>query len=144
MKEAKSITIVTIISAITFCALIIFASLSPLTTIGENANQFNSLEMWLSIAFVITSYLIPLMLYYIYPKLGKIMLAICCGIGVIIFLSSFAIFILLGFVLKMMSSLITILVICSIGVMINIIWFAVAYTHRQNTNKDITYQVVTK
>src|SRR5690625_5837475 len=105
MKKNKNITILTILSALTFCAFIIFSSLTPLSSLGKNANQFNSSGMWASIVFIIATYIIPLILFYIYPKVGKVILAIFCGLGIMIFLSSFAIFILLGMVLGIMSSL---------------------------------------
>src|SRR5690625_7506552 len=139
MGQAKNITIVTIASALTFCALIVFASLTPLANLRNNANQFNSPEMWLSIAFILTTYIIPLMLFYIYPKLGKVILAIFCGIGILMFLTSIPVFVLLGVILEMLPSLISVLIICAIGVIINIVWFVVAYSCKQSQPDQLSY-----
>src|SRR5690625_4313258 len=135
MNTRSNITVMTIVSALSFCVFIVLGSLSPLADLGQNANQFNSVEMWLAIMMIIMIYIIPLILFLIYPKVGKILLAIFCGLGIIIFSSSFIIIILLGITLNILPSLISLLMICSIGVIIHIIWYAVAYPGKKNHHR---------
>src|SRR5699024_10843068 len=132
MNTRSNIIMMTIVSALSFCVFIILGSLSPLANLGKNANQFNSVEMWLAIMLVVVIYVISLMLFLIYPKVGKILLAIFCGLGIITFSSSFTMFTLLGITLNILPSLISLLIICAIGVIINIIWYAVAYRGKNN------------
>lgn len=59
MNKNIRITLITLSSALLFSTMIVFASLSPLSDMGETANQFNSLGMWLSIAMVFIFYIVP-------------------------------------------------------------------------------------
>lgn len=130
MSEKKKAIIITLLSAIVFCALIIAASLSPLSEMGENANQFNSLGMWLAIAIILTFYIVPLALYVFGPKWMKIIMAILCATGIVVFLSTIVAVVIIGIINDMLTTLISVIMICGLGIIVNTVWFFVAFSKK--------------
>ncbi|SHH24436.1 DUF5391 family protein [Virgibacillus chiguensis] len=127
MKNKKYIIALTVLSAFLFSALIIAGSLSPLSEMGDNANQFNSVGMWLSIAMILFFYLIPVILYAIGLNWIKIIMAIFCVIGIVILLSTIVIVLIIGLVNHNMLQLSSVLIVSILGVIINIVWLIVAF-----------------
>lgn len=127
MKNKKYIIALTVLSAFLFSALIIAGSLSPLSEMGDHANQFNSVGMWLSIAMILFFYLIPVILYAIGLNWMKITMAIFCVIGIVILLSTIVIVLIIGLVNHNMWQLSSVLIVSILGVIINIVWLIVAF-----------------
>lgn len=122
----QCIIILTLISALLFCTFIIFSSASPLSTLGTNANTFNSLGMWSAIGMILACYLLPLLLYIFGIRLMKLLMGIFCMFGVIIpFFINIIIIIFYGKVINY-----TLLVIITVGIALiftNAIWLFVAF-----------------
>nr|WP_295972247.1 DUF5391 family protein [uncultured Bacillus sp.] len=127
MQERTKITIVTLTSAFLFCAMTVFTSLSPLSQLGKNANQFNSLGMWISLGLIFLFYLIPLVLYLAGLKWMKYVIAVLCWLGLFIFISLMLIFIIFGVSHGIVSSIMPLLIICGMGCITNILWFIAAF-----------------
>lgn len=127
MPNNRNLIITTVASSLSFCLLIIFVSLSPLSELGRNANQFNSFGMWLAISITLLLFFVPLMLYLTGLNWMIYVMAICFGIGIIMLLFTMLVVILIGAITGMLSSLIAILIFCGIGCIANIIWFFIAF-----------------
>ncbi|MFJ8262771.1 DUF5391 family protein [Rummeliibacillus sp. NPDC094406] len=128
MTNKKSISVVTIISAILFCTIIIAGSLSPLSELGENANKFNSQGMWESIGSILLFYAIPLFLYLTGLDWIIYIMTFLCAFGIIIF--AFVLFIALvigNSINYSIPALVNVLVVCSLAIIVNVIWFFVAF-----------------
>lgn len=123
MNNKKHIIALTILSACLFCALIIVVSLSPLAEMGENANKFNSIGMWLSIAMILFFYFIPLLLYAIGLRWIKIIMAIFCALGIVIFLSTIVSVVIIGIVNNNILYLTGVIIVSGLGVVVNSLWF---------------------
>lgn len=136
MDNRKKVTIITLISAILFCSTIVAASLSPLSEVGKNANQFNSLGMWLSIAMILFFYIVPLLMYRTGLEWVKYIMAVFCALGLLILISIMFSIAIVGVAKNMLPSLMSILVICGIASVINIIWFFVALPTKK-TNSTV-------
>jgi hypothetical protein len=126
MDNRKKVTIITLISAILFCSMTIVASLSPLSEVGKNANQFNSLGMWLSIAMILFFYIVPLLMYRTGLEWVKYIMAVFCALGLLTLISIMFSIAIFGVAKNMLPSLISLLVICGMASITNIIWFFVA------------------
>ena len=128
MRNKKKIIIMTLFSALLFCMVIVICSMSPLSDMGENANQFNSLGMWLSIAMILVFYLVPLLMYSLGLEWMKYLMAVFCSFGLLIMLSMILLVVLIGAVKGILPSLIGVLVISGINGLINIIWFFTTFS----------------
>ncbi|MDO3660904.1 DUF5391 family protein [Bacillus sp. C28GYM-DRY-1] len=138
MSRKKSVAVVTIISAFLFCAMIAAASLSPLAETGGAANQFNSVGMWAAIGMILVLYLIPFLIYMLGVDAMRYVMAVLCGFGLLIHLSS------AGFVLMfsslfsdhLLSEVILVIGVCLAAAAVNIIWFFAAF--RSASKKPVT------
>jgi len=108
--------------------VIVICSLSPLSDMGENANQFNSLGMWLSIAMILVFYLVPLLMFSLGLEWMKYLMAVFCSFGLLIMLSMILLVVFIGAVKGILASLIGVLVISGINGLINIIWFFTTFS----------------
>ncbi|KNE22561.1 hypothetical protein AFK71_01600 [Virgibacillus pantothenticus] len=131
VKNKKYLIALTILSAFLFCGLIIVTSLSPLSELGDNANQFNSKGMWLSIAMILIFYLVPFILYTVGLNWMKIVMAVFCTIGIVMLLSTIVMVAIIGLINDNMLQLSSVMVISGMGVLVNIIWFFVAFRARE-------------
>lgn len=122
----------TIISAFLFTLFIIVSSLSPLADTGPNVNQFGSLGMWSSIAFILIAYALPLILYKIHPASSKIMMAIFCMLGIFLALTVCFIIIMYGVISGKIIALLGVAAIAIAICIINIMWFFIAFSKRTN------------
>lgn len=137
MKNKLNVSIMTSISALLFCIFIISGSLSPLSLMGDSANQFNSLGMWLSIGMILTFYVIPLFLYLIGLDWMKHIMSFLCAIGILIFVTSFFTILMIGIVMNVISSLSIVIATCILAIIVNIIWFIIAYKQKPSESKAI-------
>ncbi|MCM3105160.1 DUF5391 family protein [Bacillus velezensis] len=83
-QKKKGAVAVTLLSALLFCLLPVLVSLSPLAETGPNANRFNSAGMWAAVGQIFVIYAVPLILYILGIRVMKIIMAVFCGIGLII------------------------------------------------------------
>src|SRR5690625_2836977 len=126
------IILYTIFSAILFTLFIIFSSLSPLADSGPNANQFNSVGMWSSIAFILIAYAIPLILYAIHPTSAKVIMAILCTLGLILALFSSMVISIYGYITGTFIALLGVVAIAIAICIINMMWFFKAFSRSTN------------
>ncbi|WP_182275192.1 DUF5391 family protein [Bacillus velezensis] len=83
-QKKKGAVAVTLLSALMFCLLPVLVSLSPLAETGPNANRFNSSGMWAAVGQILVIYAVPLIMYILGVRVMKIIMAVFCGIGLII------------------------------------------------------------
>ncbi|MCO4852480.1 DUF5391 family protein [Bacillus vallismortis] len=128
MSRKKSVMIVTFISAILFCALIAAASLSPLSDTGGAANQFNSVGMWSAIGMILLLYFIPFIIYMLGVDAMRFVMAVLCGFGLLIHLSSAAFILMFSFFSDhLLSEMIFVMGISLAAAAVNVIWFVAAF-----------------
>lgn len=117
----------TLISTLFFCTLIVMSSLSPLANFGKHANRFGSIGMWTSIGIVLLIYLLPLIAYVLRVNSMKYVMAVIISIfNIAIIGISISVSMIIGKT-KDNSTLIYILITCCITLIINIIWYFMAF-----------------
>lgn len=138
MKTKKlSVVLMTLASALVFCSLLVVSSMSSLSKSGPNANEFGSMGMWVSIGLVLVLYIIPLVIYMLGVNAMKIIMAILCGIGLLIILAIILSTLVVGSLSEGNSSdILGVIVLCIVALIINIIWFFVAFS----SSPSITYE----
>ena len=137
MKTSKSIVINTIFSAFLFCILIVVISLSPLSELGKNANQFNSSGMWLAIINILSFYAIPLFLYLIGLKWMKFIMTFLCALGILIFIFLLLTVLVIGYSMTTISELNSVIFVCILAIITNVIWFFVAFHSPKSKSPSI-------
>ncbi|MGE7782158.1 DUF5391 family protein [Peribacillus sp. NPDC097264] len=134
MRNKKKIIIMTLFSALLFCMVIVLSSLSPLADTGKNANQFNSIGMWLSIAMMLVLYFVPLLLYVIGLEWMKYVMAVFCSLSLLSLLPMIGIVVFLGVMEGFTSSLIGVVIVSGMNILINTIWFFTAFSKGSKTS----------
>lgn len=132
MNKKIGVMVMTSISALLFCALVIAVSLSPLSEWGPNANKFGSTGMWAAIGMILVSYILPLMLYMLGAGFMRYIMAIFCGIGIFMIM----IIIGVGLLLEFGTTSNFVLPIGIAGIIVNVIWFFVSF---RSTKKTFNY-----
>ncbi|MCQ5303547.1 DUF5391 family protein [Bacillus licheniformis] len=128
-----SVMIWTLISAFLFCSMIVAASLSPLAHSGPHANEFGTLGMWAAIGTVLLFYMLPLAVYMAGFDAMKFVMAVLCGIGLIITLTMSPVFVLIGAIGGNASALLGVAGLCVLLAIVNVIWLVVAF-HRTSAS----------
>jgi cell division protein FtsW (lipid II flippase) len=127
MEHKKQVLTWTILSAILYIVMIIVSSISPLSKMGENANTFNSVGMWTSIGMVVFFYVLFCLPYFLGMEFMKYVMTVCCAIGLMSFIGVVGISVVLLFVKSISLSIIILMIICVVGIIVNIKWFHEAY-----------------
>ncbi|KXY56747.1 DUF5391 family protein [Bacillus cereus] len=127
MSQKKWIIIVTLISAVLFCSLLIASSLSPLADSGPKANKFGSIGMWSSIGIILVLYIVPLSSYIAGANSMKYIMAVFCGFGLMIDFSILGVILFMNKSEQIIPNLLGPLSFCIAGLIINIIWLIVAF-----------------
>ncbi|KUP31553.1 DUF5391 family protein [Bacillus halotolerans] len=128
MSRKNSVAIMTAISAFLFCAMIAAASLSPLAGTGGAANQFNSVGMWSAIGMIFVLYFIPLIIYMLGVDAMRYVMAVFCGFGLLIHLSSAGFILMYSFFSDHpFSDVIFVIGISLAAAAVNVIWFVAAF-----------------
>ncbi|MBV5121551.1 DUF5391 domain-containing protein [Bacillus halotolerans] len=128
MSRKNSVAIMTAISALLFCAMIAAASLSPLAGTGGAANQFNSVGMWSAIGMIFVLYFIPLIIYMLGVDAMRYVMAVLCGFGLLIHLSSAGFILMYSFFSDHpFSDVIFVIGVSLAAAAVNVIWFVAAF-----------------
>ncbi|MGQ5178203.1 DUF5391 family protein [Bacillus halotolerans] len=128
MSRKNSVAIMTAISAFLFCAMIAAASLSPLAGTGGAANQFNLVGMWSAIGMIFVLYFIPLIIYMLGVDAMRYVMAVLCGFGLLIHLSSAGFILMYSFFSDHpFSDVIFVIGISLAAAAVNVIWFVAAF-----------------
>ncbi|OEC78736.1 MULTISPECIES: DUF5391 family protein [Bacillus] len=128
MSRKNSVAIMTAISAFLFCAMIAAASLSPLAGTGGAANQFNSVGMWSAIGMIFVLYFIPLIIYMLGVDAMRYVMAVLCGFGLLIHLSSAGFILMYSFFSDHpFSDVIFVIGVSLAAAAVNVIWFVAAF-----------------
>jgi len=122
-----SVMIWALISAFLFCSLLVTASLSPLAHSGPHANEFGTLGMWAAIGIVLLFYMLPLAVFMAGFDAMKFVMAVLCGIGLIIALTMIPIVMLIGAIGGYASALLGVAGLCILLAIVNVIWLVVAF-----------------
>ncbi|MGE7835293.1 DUF5391 family protein [Viridibacillus arvi] len=123
----KGVIIMTLISAILFCSLLVVSSLTPISDLGPNANKFGSVGMWLGMVMILFCYLLPVILFLAGINSMKFFMAILCGFGILIFTATMGTVLILGFVQNIVPEIFGVVAICLAAIIVNISWFFVAF-----------------
>ncbi|MES1044027.1 hypothetical protein BLX88_07800 [Bacillus obstructivus] len=137
--KKQPVIIFTFISAIFFCLITVAISLSPLSELGPNANKFGSTGMWSAIGMILICYLVPLFLFIIGVKGMKLLMGILCGLGMFIFFSTaVTVGVVSIFTGKFPASIFIVISLCIASLIINLIWFFIAFRHKSNSDLHVT------
>ncbi|MES1027623.1 DUF5391 family protein [Bacillus velezensis] len=127
-QKKKGAVAVTLLSALLFCLLPVLVSLSPLAETGPNANRFNSAGMWAAVGQIFVIYAVPLILYILGIRVMKIIMAVFCGIGLIICAAVLLVALLTAISLGQELSLYYGLFVWSgAAFIINVVWYIAAF-----------------
>ncbi|MFF3099889.1 DUF5391 family protein [Viridibacillus arvi] len=127
MVNKKGVIVMTLISAILFCSLLVISSLTPISDLGPNANKFGSVGMWLGMVMILFCYLLPVILFVAGINAMKFIMAILCGFGILIFTATMGTVLVLGFVQNIVPEIFVVVAICFAAIIVNISWFFVAF-----------------
>ncbi|MGE7924221.1 DUF5391 family protein [Viridibacillus arvi] len=127
MVNRKGIIVMTLISAILFCSLLVVSSLTPISDLGPNANKFGSVGMWLGMMMILFCYLLPIILFVAGINAMKFIMALLCGFGILIFTATMGTVLVLGFVQNIVPEIFVVVAICLAAIIVNISWFFVAF-----------------
>nr|WGE07992.1 DUF5391 family protein [Bacillus subtilis] len=129
MSKKNSVAIMTAISAFLFCAVIVAASLSPLVRNGSGVtNQFNSVGMWSAVGMILVLYFIPFLVYMPGVDAMRYVMAVLCGFGLLIHLSSAGFILMFSFFSDhLLSEVIFVLGVSLAVAAVNVIWFVAAF-----------------
>lgn len=127
MVNRKGIIVMTLISAILFCSLLVVSSLTPISDLGPNANKFGSVGMWLGMVMILFCYLLPVILLLAGINSMKFFMAILCGFGILIFTATMGTVLVLGFIQNIVPEIFGVVAICLAAIIVNISWFFVAF-----------------
>lgn len=128
MSKKNSVAIMTTISAFLFCAVIVAASLSPLAGTGAAANQFNSVGMWSAVGMILVLYFIPFLVYMLGVDAMRYVMAVLCGFGLLIHLSSAGFILMFSFFSDhLLSEVIFVFGVSLAAAAVNVIWFVAAF-----------------
>ncbi|MEY9978757.1 DUF5391 family protein [Lysinibacillus sp. RC79] len=119
----NGVILMTTISGLLFCFIMIAASLSPFPDPGG----FNSLGMWLNIIMFLVFYILSLILYWVGVKGMKYVMAVFCGVGLLISLSIIGLAFVKGMVTYNVSDFLYVIVLCVMSLIANIVWYIVAF-----------------
>ena len=132
MTDAKStrVFLMTLLTMLGMCGIVVLCSLSPLSTLGEHANQFGDSGMFSALLGVAAPYLVPGILLASGFWAAKIILAVVHGV---FFLGSAAVgitaFILWQtlFSAQPDAAMIGLLLCCAATAVLHIVWFPMAF-----------------
>ena len=127
-QKKKGAVAVTLLSALMFCLLPVLVSLSPLAETGPNANRFNSAGMWAAVGQIRVIYAVPLIMYILGVRGMKIIMAVFCGIGLIICAAVLLVALLTAISLGQELSLYYGLFVWSgAAFIVNVVWYIAAF-----------------
>ncbi|MGX6413659.1 DUF5391 family protein [Bacillus amyloliquefaciens] len=127
-QKKKGAVAVTLLSALLFCLLPVLVSLSPLAETRPNANRFNSAGMWAAVGQIFVIYAVPLILYMLGIRVMKIIMAVFCGIGLIICAAVLLVALLTAISLGQELSLYYGLFVWSgAAFIVNVVWYIAAF-----------------
>ncbi|UNE53076.1 hypothetical protein F5K02_20445 [Bacillus amyloliquefaciens] len=137
-QKKKGAVAVTLLSALLFCLLPVLVSLSPLAETGPNANRFNSAGMWAAVGQIFVIYAVPLILYILGIRVMKIIMAVFCGIGLIICAAVLLVTLLTAISLGQELSLYYGLFVWSgAAFIVNVVWYIAAFRSSPKHQQDM-------
>ncbi|MEC0419711.1 DUF5391 family protein, partial [Bacillus subtilis] len=110
------------------------SSLTPLAGTGAAANQFNSAGLWSAVGMILVLYFIPFLVYMLGVDAMRYVMAVLCGFGLLIHLSSAGFILMFSFFSDhLLSEVIFVFGVSLAAAAVNVIWFVVAF--RQGAEK---------
>ena len=127
-QKKKGAVAVTLLSALMFCLLPGVVSIAALAEAGPNANRFNSAGMWAAVGQILVIYAVPLIMYILGVRGMKIIMAVFCGIGLIICAAVLLVALLTAISLGQELSLYYGLFVWSgAAFIVNVVWYIAAF-----------------
>ncbi|AIW39376.1 MULTISPECIES: DUF5391 family protein [Bacillus] len=127
-QKKKGAVAMTLLSALLFCLLPVIGSLSPFAETGPNANRFNSAGMWAAVGQILFIYAVPLIMYILGVRVMKIIMAVFCGIGLLICAAVFLVTLLVVTSSEQELSLYYGLLVWSgAAFIVNVVWYIAAF-----------------
>ena len=123
----RSVIIMTIISLILFCFIMITVSIEPY----PYSNEFNSPGMWKNILVLFFFYLLSLGLYMRGMKIMKYVMAISCGFGLAMALTLIVSAFVIGMVQQNIADYSGTIVLCMAALIFNSAWYNVTFSKNQ-------------
>ena len=132
MTDAKStrVFLMTLLTMLAMCGIVVLCSLSPLSTLGAHSNQFGDAGMFSALLGVAAPYVVPGILLACGFRAAKIVLAVVHGV---FFLASAAVGITAFaawqtlFSARPDAAMTGLLLCCVISAVLHIAWFPVAF-----------------
>lgn len=119
----NEIIVMTSVSGLLFCFIMVFSSLSPM----PYGDAFNSVGMWSNIGFMLFLYIFSLILYIAGADWMKYVMAVFCGLGLLISLSISMVTLVAIAWIGSVSGFITLHLLSVVAMLVNIAWFIVAF-----------------
>lgn len=119
----NGIVVMTSISGVLFCFMMFFSSLSPM----PYGDAFNSVGMWMNIAFMLFFYIFSLLLYIAGLDWMKYVMAVFCGLGLFISLTITMVTLVAMTWMASVSGFLTLLLLSVLATLANIVWYIVAF-----------------
>lgn len=119
----NEIIVMTSVSGLLFCFIMVFSSLSPM----PYGDAFNSVGMWSNIGFMLFFYIFSLLLYIAGADWMKYVMAVFCGLGLLISLSISMVTLVAIAWIGSVSGFIILFLLSVVAMLVNIVWFIVAF-----------------
>jgi len=122
-----NVVVMTIISGLLFCLIMVSGTLSPF----PGNDEFNSLGMWMNIGMMLFFYGLSLLLYMAGIKPMTYIMAVFCGIGLLISISILVLSFIFGTVNNNITEYLGLILLCMLATFVNFIWYSVAFSKKQ-------------
>lgn len=126
----NGVIVMTIISGLLFSFIMVSSSLSPF----PSPDEFNSLGMWANVIFLLFFYVLSLIVYMAGVKAMKYVMAVFCGIGLLMAVSIIALAIIIGAVNSNIFDFIGVIVLCMMALIVNVVWYIVTFKRKKTDN----------
>lgn len=126
----NEIIVITSVSGLLFCFIMVFSSLSPM----PYGDAFNSVGMWSNIGFMLFFYIFSLFLYIAGADWMKYVMAVFCGLGLLISLSISMVTLVAIAWIGSVSGFIILFLLSVVAMLVNIAWFIVAFRKKHTAS----------
>ncbi|MCR6109726.1 DUF5391 family protein [Bacillus sp. A301a_S52] len=134
-----NVMVMSVISAMLFCSVVVLSSLSSLANTGPNANEYGSTGMWAAIVGILIFYIIPLVLYGIGVEAMSYVMATFCGVGILISMTIVGVSVLMLSPSNDNVMLYSVIILGFALILVNIAWFFFAFYSKKDGNKNISH-----
>ncbi|WP_153017199.1 DUF5391 family protein [Alkalihalobacillus trypoxylicola] len=132
--------LITLLSALFIHLVLLMSSFTPIIEYGERIDTFGNVEMWVAIVFISLLYITCFALYNLGLNFMKYIMAVFCGIGILMMSIIFIALCMNIFVFNNSSdSIIITMVFCTVSIFVNIMWFNIVLSSPSGEEKAEYY-----